>query len=266
MSFVSGYRRELEPVAKLQLNSVPMACKVPASVPESIDVRSWLKIENQGSQGSCSGHMLTSALEYCNWVQTKGGIVQLCRQFAYINGQKHCGLFGQDQGGTIDGVCEAAHADGICLEECWPYTGQYDTRIPAACYEQAKQHKLRSYTFLRSYDEVFAYIATGVGAVCCGVPWVESFANNDGVIEKQYGGMYGWHAVPLIGYSARVDRLGRKYPFLPNSHSESWGDNGWSEVSPNVIDNWCRSDCVLIGVSDLQDYGVREFDWGGMIG
>lgn len=265
MTFKSGYRRELEPVAKLKAGSKPMLCKVPAHIPDQIDCRDWLQIENQGSQGSCSGHMLTSALEYCNWVQTKGGIVQLSRQFAYLNGQKHCGLFGEDQGGTIDGVCEAAKADGVPQESTFPYPGHYVTSIPQAAYDEAKGHKLRSYTFLKSYQEVFAYLATGVGAVCCGVPWVESFANNEGIIEEQSGGMYGWHAIPLIGYSTRKSGMGNHYLWLPNSHGREWGENGWAEVAPQVVENWCQSDCVVIGVSDLQEYGTRPFSgWGSM--
>lgn len=265
--YPGGYRHELENVPRLKANSKPVSCRVPAKIPEEINCRGWLKIENQGSQGSCSGHMLTSALEYCNWVQTQGGIVQLSRQFAYLNGQKHCGLFGSDQGGTIDGVCEAAKQDGVCLEDTFPYPGRYVTDIPQAAYDEAKGHKLRSYVFLHSYREVFNFIASGLGAVCCGVPWVDSFAQNNGVIEQQYGNEYGWHAVPIVGFSKRKSAVGNNYVWLPNSHGREWGNDGWAEIAPQVIENWGNWGYVMIGVSDLEDFGeARPFDWTGMIG
>ena len=262
----SGYRRDLENLPRLRAKSKPVACAVLAGAPDEIDCRGWLNIENQGSANSCAGHMLSSVLEYCNWVDTKGGVVQLSRMFAYLNGQKHAGLYGSDQGCTIGGVCEGAKADGICQEETFPYPGRYDSDIPKAAYDEAKEHKLRSYTMLTNYDDVFAYLAAGLGAVCCGVPWLESLSEAGGVIDGLHGRMYGWHAVPLIGYSKRLSDAGNHYVWMANSHGRQWGSGGWAEVAPIVVETWGFNGCVMLGCSDLEEYGDgRPLSWKGAL-
>ncbi len=224
--------------------------------PKKIDPRPWLQIEQQGRMGSCAGHAGTSVSEYINWVDTGGGIVQLSRMFCYIAGQQESGISG-DQGATITGVIQALKKMGICLEETFPYPSSYSDRLSPEAVSEAAQHKILQHSVLKSYDEVFQYLAAGLGAVEIGIPWTSSLANNrDGVIEAAAGQNYGGHALAIIGYTER------KWPIMANSHGTGWGKNGFAEIHPRLFDEWGRdSYSELIGISDLQEYGVRELSF-----
>jgi len=71
--------------------------------PEKYDPRSFLKVENQGQVGSCTGHASSTCSEICENIETKGGNTQLSRGFCYIMGQRESGITG-DRGATISGI------------------------------------------------------------------------------------------------------------------------------------------------------------------
>jgi hypothetical protein len=249
-----GWRKDIEDRQKLHSTAAKFAFRAPAAPPPVIDHRSWLKVENQGPVGSCAGHAGSSVAEVCNWIKSGGKVRQFSRMWCYLMGQKHCGLFGRDVGASIGGVVEALMQDGVPQESTFPYPGRYVTAIPQAAVTEAAPHKMGSHAVMRSYDDVFAFLASGIGAIEIGIDWTSSLANNTtGVIESVSGGSYGGHA--LGGYSDRRDRQGRQYIWLVNSHGTGWGNQGWAEVAPDVIDQWIRtSDFEFIGMSDLAAY------------
>jgi len=235
--------------------------------PEEIDHRGWLQIENQGAEGSCAGHSTSSVLEVCNYIASGGGVVQLSRMFCYLSGQIAAGLIGSDQGCTIGGAIQGAKERGAPLESTFPYSGHYETDIPQPAIDEAVQHKLRSHSVLTSERDVFGFLAKGIGGVICGVPWNQSLASNDGVVETAHGKILGMHAIPLVGYSRRKDAAGRNYYWLPNSWGPTWGDKGWAEIAPAIVEYWIENGCVVIGASDLQSYGPRKIvSFRGMVG
>lgn len=264
--FASGWRKDLESVRSLHASSVPFRCGSPAEVPEEVNHRSWLQIEMQSSLSSCSGHALTSSLEVCNRIATGGGVVQLSRMFAYLVGQKQCGLIGRDEGCTIEGVVDGAKLVGSCLEATFPYPNRYMTDIPAAAIAEAPAHKIRTHTPMRSYDDCFGFLSAGLGSLIAGVRWVNALAQNNGVVERLGGRMWGYHAIPLVGYTRRKDPDGRHYLDLPNSHDVDWGDQGWAEIAPRVVDQWFEEGAVIIGVSDLETFSPRQIkSWKGAL-
>lgn len=234
-----------------------------AEAPKVIDHRGWLRVENQGNMSSCVGHGDSSALEVCNYYDTGGEIIQLSRMYAYLTAQQESGLFGRDQGATISGAVKANLKYGICRDETYPYPGRYSTSIPSEANAEAQKHKLLRHTVVDNYGESFNWLATGQGAVIIGVRWVQSLAETTGVVEQLRGGGNEFHCMAILGYSDRRDSLGRQYPWLVNSHGRGWGNQGWAEIAPSVVDQWCRRNDYeeVVGVSDLEEYSFRKLDY-----
>lgn len=228
------------------------------TAPRTID-NDWIQCEDQKSVGSCAGHAISSCLEICNYYDTAGGIVQISRMYCYLMGQRESGISG-DRGATISGVVASAMKHGAPLESTFPYPGRYVTTIPEAAHNEARGHKLLKHTKLRSYQEVFDYLATGTGAVIIGIPWVESLVNSKGRIEAATGRSYGGHALAITGYTSdALDNKGRPYPIMQNSHGTAWGKGGRAIVAPHLFDAWGRDQySEMIGVSDLQEYGTAR--------
>lgn len=262
--FACGWRRDAENGQHIAHMLKPFTFMAPSDVPEEIDHRAWDRTENQGQMGSCAGHAASDCAETCNFIGT-GNVIQVSRMFCYLMGQKESGFFGRDQGAAISGCVGSLNRNGAPLEDQFPYPSRYTTSIPEEAIAQAKQHLIKSVSNLHNYDQIFAFLAMGVGAVEIGIDWTAGLASNrSGVIELSNcgGGSYGGHALCLNGYSRRVDAKGRKYLWMHNSHGESWGNKGWAEVSPDVIDRWTHGagDGEFMGVSDMETYGQRYVD------
>ncbi len=257
-----GYRALDESPAFLRATQAPFAYSAheAAQAPDEIDHRGWLQVENQVSTNACIGHGDSSALEVCNHYETGGEVIQLSRWYAYITAQSVNGWVGTDGGASLAGAISANGTRGICLAATCPFTGKYYTKLPAAADAEASQHKLLRHTIPHTYDDAFAWLQTGQGAVIIGVRWWRSFRENTGIMDTFAGKDRGFHCLAIVGYSKRTDKRGRKYFWLVNSWGPEWGAHGWAEVAPAVFDQWClrRDNEEIVMVSDLQDYGARE--------
>lgn len=263
MSEFTGYPIELEQRAELEQTATDFRGLVRGlySAPEEIDPRPWHKIENQSSMGSCQGHALASVCEMAYHIAT-GEVTQFSNMFAYLATQKIDGLLGRDSGSTINGGRKCAQQYGMCPLEVFPYPNpvRYSSRIPDAAWDAAKPFRIRSHAFCRNYSDVYEYLASGQGGVEIGISWGLR-PDSNGIVQRfQTGG--GGHAVAFLGYSKRKDSTGRNYLWLANSWSRSWGNNGWAEVAPKVVDDMGRHRyTVMIGMSDLTTPKPRPVDW-----
>jgi hypothetical protein len=185
--------------------------------------------------------------------------------YCYLQNQAACGLLGADQGATIDGSVRAALQTGFALEETFPYPAQYQTSSPPAATAEGRLHLIRSHSVLRSYDEVFAWLSSGVGVVLIGVPWLSGMTRVGAKMDRDdlRGSNLGGHAMVLHGYGGPgpepvVDGDGRPYVVLENSHDTTYGDGGFTLVTPRVVDYWTSSGATLIGISDMTTYSPRK--------
>jgi hypothetical protein len=112
---------------------------------------------------------------------------------------------------------------------------------------------------LKSYADIFNYLASGQGAVYPGTAWNNSFYASNGVLERvSFTARDGGHAYAFLGYSQRKDSQGRNYIWRKNSHS----NDNWTEVSPYVIDQLCGHQySAIVGMSDLQTPKPRTVDF-----
>lgn len=250
--------------ATLAMTSAPLP-EFMFAAPEEIDPRKLFPshrwTENQGSQGACGGHANSNLVELCLGIATQAEPVHLSRQMAYISAQKVSGISG-DRGSTIHGNVKVASERGLCEEALWPYTGRYVTNPPASTWDEvwanASKYRIAKHAVLRSYDEVFNWIASGTGGVNSGIRW----GVPDAPVCESYRNSGGGHAIALMGYTKRKDTAGRNYILLLNSWGTGWGDNGWCEVAPKAIDQMLESSyTVMIGMTDMVNIVPRPVDF-----
>ena len=136
----------------------------------AFDPRKVMKVENQGSVGSCQGHALSSCVELCYYIATGDLTRQLSRQYAYVETQRIDGISG-DRGSTISGGIKLATTKGIPEESLWKYSGRYENRRPANWSEietNAAQHKIGQSYKMSSYDGVRTFLGSGQGGISIG--------------------------------------------------------------------------------------------------
>lgn len=197
----------------------------------------WLKIEHQGSMGSCQGHSLSSCVEVSYYYET-GETVQLSRMYAYIKSQFLDGIT-SDRGSTISAGGKVATRYGVPPEEVWPYTGRYSRKIPMGANEKAAPYKVAQAVRLDSYDDVMTFLRAGLGAINIGVRWGR-----------------GGHAVCI------TEEYGDGGVKVANSWGENWGDSGWlkwteSELKTKMRESYTRA----VGITDMVNIEPREVQW-----
>jgi hypothetical protein len=260
----SGYDPTIEDRDAIRATSIELGFTVgDFAAPEQVDPRPLMRHDKQLNMSSCQGFSLANACEYV-WSLAQGGFSaerQLSSLFAYLETQRLDGLLGRDVGSTISGGLKAASTIGMLPEADLPYRTPYPnnarTIVTDAMRAKAGQFKIRSHTWLESYDAIFQYLASGVGAVHTGTLWNSSFTSPNGVLESISLRSGGGHATAWLGYSKRKDSKGRNYIWRLNSHNDSW-----TEIAPSVIDQLCRHEYTsIVGVSDLSTPGPRAVSW-----
>lgn len=260
----TGYPIELENRDQIANSSTPMQFTMrDFAAPEEVDPRPLMRHDRQGNMGSCQGFSLTNCGELC-WALHYGVVSndrQFSQLFAYLESQRLDNLLGRDAGSTISSGLKVGKDIGFLPSSELPYSTPYPSNpralITGEMRTKASPYKIRSHTWLESYDAIFQYLASGAGAVHTGTLWNNSFYATSGVLESVSLRSGGGHATAWLGYSKRRDSRGRNYIWRLNSHNDSW-----TELAPSVIDALCKhSHTSIVGVSDLSTPGPRKVKW-----
>lgn len=257
---VGGYRYDLENQAEILSRSMCQYHFWRSSLleydwepPDEIDPREWNPVLSQGQIGSCQGASLADAADYL-WTFSHGTEVQLSRAWAYLLSQKFDGLLGRDQGSTLDGGSKAAGQIGLVFESDFPYdddyrailsffNANYDSLVP-----KAKDFQLRTEVPLGNYDEIYHFLASGVGPVHIGIMW----GLPDAWEIKTYRAGGGGHAVLFVGY-LKVASWPKPGLLLKNSWGTGWGRGGYGLLHPDAVESMCRTRWnVFVGRSDME--------------
>lgn len=262
--FFTGYDPTIERRDEIRDTATPfLVTRADYSAPEEVDPRAWMRHDKQGNMGSCQGFSLTNSGENLFAIATgaTGPAQQFSQLFAYLESQRIDGLLGSDRGSTIKGGIDVAKTIGYLPLEALPYSTPYprnarslitdDMRVAAAPF------KVRSHSWLESYEAIFNYLASGCGSVHTGTVWNNSFYAQNGVLERISLANGGGHATAWLGYSKRKDSRGRNYLWRLNSHNDSW-----TEIAPSVVDALCSHQYTsIVGISDLSTPGPRDMSW-----
>lgn len=225
-----------------------------------VDPRKVMKVENQGSVGSCQGHALSSVCELCYYIATGDLTRQLSRQYAYVETQRIDGISG-DRGSTISGGIKLATTKGLPEESFWTYSGRYETRRPSNWLEvetNAAQHKIGQAYQMQTYDGVRTFLGSGQGGISIGISWGGEV--DRAIVNSFSGAGGGGHAIALLALSERLDVSGRPYVWMLNSWGSNWGNGGWSEWAPNAVEQMLRHQyTAAFGLSDMPNVTPREY-------
>ncbi len=113
-----------------------MLTRINRSIPLAVDLRSSAgPVKDQGSEGSCTGHAFSSAME---WIFRRYFNKQpiFSQQFFYAEELIADGDFPNDEGSTGLTGCGVATSKGCCEESLYPYAAGQITK-PTAAQEQA---------------------------------------------------------------------------------------------------------------------------------
>ena len=269
--FPHGYRPDLENVSHLVATSQPRdwnqlyAASSERALDERIreEIKGRIIVEGQGRTNSCGGHAGSTIVEFNRWLECEE-LDQRSRWAAYIWGQDECGI-ATDSGVQIDGLCRALSSKGLCSEALWKFTGVYHRSPPGgnaalqACLAGAAQCRLSSWEVLKGYAGVAQWLQAGQGGVIAAVPWYSNWYSGVGELMPPPNGVVsGYHAYPLLWLTKRLQGS-RNYVEGPNSWTASWGNGGWAEWSPGLID-WLATQpgTLFVGMSDLDGTAIKR--------
>ncbi len=140
--------------------------KVPATLPAKADLRPGCsKVEDQKDLGSCTANALTGALEYL-MKKDKVKFSDMSRLFIYYNERVIENSVKTDSGAMIRDGIKSLAKQGACTEKSWPYNvAKFANKPPKACYTEALDFQILSYSRINTIDEMRTCLADGYPVV-----------------------------------------------------------------------------------------------------
>lgn len=220
----------------------------PASLPPSADFSDKiLNMHIQGNLGACTGHAITSAMEYNLLRQgdfTPEANIPLSALFVYFNERVLMGTVKKDSGSSLADGIRSICTWGACKNETWPYSDdlkKFKKRPSEQAYLEGENYKnLASIPHCRVKHDLSAMksiLAKNIPIVI-GIYVYKSFESQEvrktGIlpIPKSEERKLGGHAMMLAGYD---DEKGM-FKAL-NSYGRDWGDGGFCWLSYDYVMN-----------------------------
>lgn len=207
------------------------------AAPAVVDPRPWLRVENQGSIGSCQGNALSTCHEIAYKIATGDTSFQSSRRAAYIWSQRVDNIRG-DQGSTLSAGMKVVQEMGLPTEATVPYfTAGYTAKIPneEKAKQEAQQYKIRKSVRMKSAQDVYDWLAAGFGGVQIGIMWPDSWMDPPAgkpLPSFRPGG--GGHSTAIVGYLSENEFINA------NSWGEQWCDGGYGIVLRKDVDAFIR--------------------------
>jgi C1A family cysteine protease len=189
-------------------------------------------VADQDNLGSCGAfaavyNMVATA------VQNDEEPVNLSQLFLYYAYREKYGHVRVDEGVMLRDLLKVLLEVGVCREETWPYKlSNWDRKPPPAAYEEAAQHRIKSYHAITSRDEMIQCLASGygfIGGIGCYESFDSEITTRTGVVSLPGLGekLLGWHAIYLgAGYDLHKDAV-----MWENSYGSGWGNDGFGTIS-----------------------------------
>jgi C1A family cysteine protease len=254
-----------------EIDQIDAICSTPPSVsgdiPETLGMRRWLRVTDQGRFNACGGHAGDVAREHSRVADLgySGHSEDMSRRFSYL-AAKHWArtLQDGDNGVSIEAVVMAARDIGTVLESEFPYWRdgeRFDTVFPEHLVPRAAQHRVQSVARVTTGEEVIQRLGAGIGATVFGMYWTAQMAAyRGGVIDRISGNRAAGHAVCAVDYERSKGII-----WVANSHGERWGDRGWFAVTVDTMTQLLSQPFGAYTVSGVQGFQPRKFNWKGFM-
>lgn len=212
-----------------------------------IDLRSsFTPVKNQGQQGSCLAHAVTSLFEYM-LKSNQDPNPDLSEAFLYYNARAKDGEQNVDGGSRIDYAMQSLVEYGICTESMCKYDpGVYNVKPSEEAYKDAESRKVKEALNVdRKIDAIRSALEDGF-PVGISVRLTDSFGSGDrGFVQmpsseeikemqspEHEGKKHSSHAMVICGYSDRY-----KFFIVRNSWGASFGDKGYCYMPYSYFEN-----------------------------
>ncbi len=213
----------------------------PIGLPSEYDLtKKMTPVRDQGGEGSCVGFAtVVGCREYQEQIDFDT-FIGLSPRFLYEEAKR---ISGHKEGTTLKAAMQVALNLGVCKEELWPYIPN-DVRSPAPkAYQNAKQHKIKTYARVTNIEELKqAIVDPKIGPVLIGVlvfkGMVAEQCKRDGIVpyptfcDRPIGG----HALCAVGYMEESPyfKTGGHIK-IKNSWGLNWGISGYGYLSDKYI-------------------------------
>lgn len=194
-------------------------------------------VRDQGSEGTCVGHALTSVMGYQQ--QTAGPAPDrevLSPRDAYEGARMLEPVPGGAEGAYPRAALKYAQRQGVCRDDRWPYIEHDRRQALAGAPESRSANRILTYARVPCTLQAIKEALHWHGPILATIAADEGFTatGGDGVVISR-GLSLGAHAVTLVGWDDQ-----RKAFHLRNSWGAAWGANGdaWLPYSWAVIEAW----------------------------
>lgn len=234
-------------------------------LPACIDLRRFCSpVENQGLEGSCSGHAAAGAVEFLELMELRlkamqgplvyqSDFVKVSRNFIYYGERAIEGTQDLDSGvTTLLDACSVLTQQGVCRESLWPYDPNNVFLRPSdEAFQDASLHKVPSYYSLDRGYQLKHCLWSGFPFML-GFQVFESFMSQQvsltGVMPMPEAGekVIGGHAVLAVGYDDARDCF-----IIKNSWGNAWGIDGYFHMPYEFVNSLMADDFYTLRLSPM---------------
>ena len=235
-------------------------------IPDEVNLRQWLSVNNQRNRNSCCGNAVDKALEWWLALEWRSKPEDLSARWSYLAALEWAQtLRTGDNGVSIEAGVMAAHDLGTVPESVCPYwrdNERFDAILPPGLRERAASHRVASAARVHSVEEVIQSLGQRRAATVFGMRWKAGHANyRGGVLTGDPGGQsMGGHAVCFVGY-----RDGGEILEIQNSHGEGWGDQGRMLVTHQYAQHLINEPFGAFRVSGVPGFRKAAYDFRGLM-
>jgi C1A family cysteine protease len=250
-----------------EIGLVDSVCSAPpvydGDIPETLNARRWLRVNDQGLRNSCCGNAVDKALELSRLFDSafQSHPEDLSARWSYLAALDWAqALQRGDNGVSIEAGVMASRDIGALLESEYPYWRQgepFERELPLHLLTRAKLHRVQSVARATTGKEVIQRLGAGIGATVFGMYWTAQMAAyRGGVIDRISGNRSAGHAVCAVDYQKSDGII-----WVANSHGQGWGDHGWFAVTTDVMTQLLSQPFGAYTVSGVQGFKPRKYNF-----
>ncbi len=211
-------------------------------LPPSIDWRNnggnyVSDVKNQGYCGCCWAFSAVAGLESATMIANKSPNtnLDLSEQVLVSCCDTTCSPNGPCSGGYPAVAADFLRDKGAPVESCYPYQGWVGCGNACANW-QASAYKIKSWDWVVVYGDTPSVDKIKEGIVKYGPLPITMAVYSDfcyytsGVYTHAWGGLYGYHAMLVVGYDD-----GGQYFIVKNSWDTTWGEKGYIRVAYSEV-------------------------------